>query len=368
MLSRQTLPALRKSLQVLPILRESQVASKIFAAQVRYLHDVKPDELETKTNVHFRASPRPHPLNAKPATPVPIPCKDSLGDHLGLLQNHIWSAEELKEKMSKLYHYEPKTLTDRVMNKLMFGLYHTFNFITGYKADNPTVKAMEWRLIVLESIAGVPGFVAAGFRHFRSLRKLQRDHGWITTLLEEAENERMHLLICMSTFKATPVTRTLVVAAQYAMAPFLMTVYLFNPKAMHRFVGYLEETACSTYVNTIRHVEMPGSHLNKAWGDLPAPAMAIGYYHLHSEAKWVDCLKCMMADEANHRDVNHTFADMKDDDPSPFLEKHRENAAIAWRLEMTGEPAYTKENSPRAPSAEEICILTNDCSEPAKKK
>jgi hypothetical protein len=37
---------------------------------------------------------------------------------------------------------------------------------------------------VLESIAGVPGFVAAGFRHFHSLRKLTRDFGWIGTLLE----------------------------------------------------------------------------------------------------------------------------------------------------------------------------------------
>ena len=45
---------------------------------------------------------------------------------------------------------------------LRYGLYHTFNFVTGYKAENPTVKAIEWRLIVLESIAGVPGFVAAG--------------------------------------------------------------------------------------------------------------------------------------------------------------------------------------------------------------
>ncbi len=36
------------------------------------------------------------------------------------------------------------------------------------------VKAVEWRLIVLESVAGVPGFVAAGFRHFRSLRCASR--------------------------------------------------------------------------------------------------------------------------------------------------------------------------------------------------
>jgi hypothetical protein len=105
---------------------------------------------------------------------------------------------------------------------------------------------MEWRLIILESIAGVPGFVAAGFRHFRSLRGLQRDHGWIATLLEEAENERTHLLVCMQVFRASWLTRMMVIAAQVTMTPFLMTVYAVKPGAMHRFVAYLEETGKCT--------------------------------------------------------------------------------------------------------------------------
>jgi hypothetical protein len=309
-------------------------------------------DLDTTTHVHFRASSRPHPLNAKPKD-IRSPLDEALGDHSGRQQNHIWTSEELEEKMSTLYRHKPKTVTDHVMNNLMYGLYHTFNFMTGYTPVDPSVKAIEWRLILLESIAGVPGFVAAGFRHFRSLRRLQRDHGWIATLLEEAENERMHLLLCLSTFKAGYVTRTLVVAAQYVMTPFLMGVYLVQPKAMHRFVGYLEETACHTYVNTIRHIETPGTKLNKAWGTLPAPALAVGYYHLPKDALWVDTLKCMMADEANHRDVNHTFADMKSDDPNPFVEKHKENAAMAWRLNTTGETAFTAEEirNTRAPPA-----------------
>ena len=44
----------------------------------------------------------------------------------------------------------------------MYGLYNSFNFLTGYKEINPSVQSIEWRLIVLESVAGVPGFVAAG--------------------------------------------------------------------------------------------------------------------------------------------------------------------------------------------------------------
>jgi len=51
---------------------------------------------------------------------------------------------------------------------------------------------------------------------------------------------------------------------------------------------------------------------------------------------WVDALKCMFADESNHRDVNHTFATMASDDPNPFVTKHQDNAAHAWRLEAEG--------------------------------
>lgn len=46
-----------------------------------------------------------------------------------------------------------------------------------------------------------------------------------------------------------------------------------------------------------------------------------------------------MADETHHRDVNHTFADMKSDDPNPYVQLHKENAAQAWRLEISGKPA-----------------------------
>ena len=55
------------------------------------------------------------------------------------------------------------------------------------------------------------------FRHFRSLRQLERDHGFIFTLLEEAENERMHLIVCMSFFEAGPATRAAVQLAQVAL-------------------------------------------------------------------------------------------------------------------------------------------------------
>lgn len=308
---------------------------------IRFKSGMDGSDLDSKTHVHFRASPRPHPLNAKPADANKY-YEENIGDHTGRQQNHIWTLEELDEKMNNLYRHKPQSFSDHVMNKLMYGLYHTFNFMTGYSAKDPSVRAIQWRLILLESIAGVPGFVAAGFRHFRSLRRLQQDHGWIATLLEEAENERMHLLICLNTFQAGPVTRSLVLAGQYVMTPFLMAIYLVHPKSMHRFVGYLEETACTTYVNVINKIQTPGTQLHAAWANTPAPKMAIGYYRLPKDAMWVDTLKCMMADEANHRDCNHTFADMKSDDPNPFLETHKQNAYMAWRLTESGKPAWEK--------------------------
>ena len=39
------------------------------------------------------------------------------------------------------------------------------------------------RIIFLETVAGVPGMVAAMVRHLHSLRMMRRDHGWIHTLL-----------------------------------------------------------------------------------------------------------------------------------------------------------------------------------------
>ena len=177
----------------------------------------------------------------------------------------------------------------------MYSLYHTFNFITGYRHKNPSVKSIEWRLIVLESVAGVPGFVGAAFRHFKSLRALRRDQGWIITLLEEAENERMHLLVCMKMFEASFLTRTMVLGLQVVLTPFLIGLYAVHPQSVHRFVGYLEETACHTYASIIAHIEEPGTQLNQSWKDLPAPDVAVSYWKLPADAKWVDALRCMVS-------------------------------------------------------------------------
>jgi hypothetical protein len=56
-------------------------------------------------------------------------------------------------------------------------------------------------------------------RHLRSLRKMDRDHGWIHTLLEEAENERMHLLTFLKLGRPGLAFRTSVRVTQVLFLP-----------------------------------------------------------------------------------------------------------------------------------------------------
>ena len=128
------------------------------------------------------------------------------------------------------------------------------------------------------------------------------------------------------------------------MTPFLMLTYTIKPAAMHRFVGYLEETAVHTYSNILHHCETPGTHLHNDWAALPAPDIAISYWSLQPEATWVDTLKRMLADEAHHRDVNHTFADLgvgtsaaQASLDNPFIHEHVDdfNSAVNRRAERT---------------------------------
>ena len=178
-----------------------------------------------------------------------------------------------------------------------------------------------------------------------SLRNLQRDHGMIATLLEEAENERMHLLVCLKMFEASFITRALVIGAQVGMTPLLGCVYAVHPGSMHRFVGYLEETAVETYANVMKHVERPGTKLNKAWAHLDAPPIAVQYWCLEEgRQKWVDALKCMLADESHHRDVNQCLATLPKGADNPFIHEHMadfDKAAVRRAEELLKE-AVTK--------------------------
>ena len=51
-------------------------------------------------------------------------------------------------------------------------------------------------------------------------------------------------------------------SAQVALTPFLCGLYLVRPQLLHRFVGYLEETAVHTYTNIVTTALTPGTRLH----------------------------------------------------------------------------------------------------------
>lgn len=159
------------------------------------------------------------------------------------------------------------------------------------------------RAVVLETIAAVPGMVGALLQHLKSLRWIRDDRGWIKTLLEEAENERIHLMVfshiaCPSLFE-----RVFIMITQFVFYNVYFWIYLFSPRTAHRIVGYLEERATHSYSQYLAEVE--GNEKK----NIKAPALAIKYWKLPETARLSDVIKCVRADEMNHRDVNHMFSD-----------------------------------------------------------
>lgn len=68
--------------------------------------------------------------------------------------------------------------------------------------------------MMLETVAAVPGMVGGMLLHFKSLRRFETSGGWIKALLEEAENERMHLMTFMEVAKPAWYERALVITVQ----------------------------------------------------------------------------------------------------------------------------------------------------------
>lgn len=70
-----------------------------------------------------------------------------------------------------------------VLNTIPICLVNDFLTFTLYPPYKLTTFIPCRRIIFLETVAGVPGMVAAMTRHLHSLRRMQRDYGWIHTLL-----------------------------------------------------------------------------------------------------------------------------------------------------------------------------------------
>ena len=104
-------------------------------------------------------------------------------------------------------HYKPQNKSDRIAL--------TFTKFLRFIADTFFKKKYGHRAVVLETVAAVPGMVAGMLMHLKSLRKMEDDKGWIKVLLEEAENERMHLMTFIEVAKPTSLERFIIMAAQF---------------------------------------------------------------------------------------------------------------------------------------------------------
>ena len=193
-------------------------------------------------------------------------------------------------------HFEPKNFSDKVAL--------SFTKFLRLLADTFFKKRYGHRAVVLETVAAVPGMVAGMLIHLKSLRKIEDDRGWIRTLLEEAENERMHLMTFVHIAKPTAIERFIIMIAQFIFIFTYAIIYLISQRTAHRIVGYFEEEAVISYTEYLNELETGTIQ------DQPAPEIAINYWNLPLHATLKDVVRVIRDDEAGHRDVNHQFADL----------------------------------------------------------
>ena len=192
-------------------------------------------------------------------------------------------------------HKPPKTVSD----KFAFCLVKIFRFF----ADKFFSKRYGNRAVVLETVAAVPGMVGAGLLHLRCLRKIKNDEGWIKKLLDEADNERMHLMTFVHIAQPNRLERGLVFIVQAIFVVVYLIMYAVSSKTAHRFVGYLEEEAVISYTHYLEEIDSGNIE------NCMAPNIAKRYWGLKNNATLRDVVLVVRDDEANHRDVNHYLAD-----------------------------------------------------------
>lgn len=191
-------------------------------------------------------------------------------------------------------HHKPLSMSDSAALRVV----KTMRFF----ADRFFAKRYGHRAVVLETVAAVPGMVGGLLQHLRAIRHIRDDQGWIKELIEEADNERMHLMTFIHIAQPSRFERTLIMVAQAVFYNLYFFLYLLAPKTAHRVVGYLEEEAVISYTHYLEEIDA-GRVENVA-----APQIAIKYWNLASTARLRDVVIVVRADEAHHRDTNHHFA------------------------------------------------------------
>lgn len=192
-------------------------------------------------------------------------------------------------------HYAPKGSRDQIA----YGFVRLLRFF----ADLLFARRYGHRAVILETVAAVPGMVGGTLQHLRSVRRMEGDAGRIRTLLDEAENERIHLMTFIQLVRPSRLERLLVLLAQGVFYNIYFLLYIIVPGTAHRVVGYLEEEAVFSYTEYLAGVDS-GTYAN-----VPAPRIAIEYWNLAPDARLREVIIAVRLDEAHHRDVNHKLAD-----------------------------------------------------------
>jgi ubiquinol oxidase len=192
-------------------------------------------------------------------------------------------------------HQAPRDIHDRVALRVVKSM-RVF-------ADAFFSKRYGHRAVVLETVAAVPGMVGGLLQHLKSIRHIRDDQGWIRELLDEAENERMHLMTFIKIAQPSVFERWVIMLGQAVFFNLYFFTYLFAPRTAHRIVGYLEEEAVISYTSYLAAIDAG------ALENVPAPQIAIDYWNMPEDARLRDVVIAVRADEAEHRDTNHRFAD-----------------------------------------------------------
>ena len=144
----------------------------------------------------------------------------------------------------------------------------------------------------------------------------------------------MHLLIFMKMAQPGLFMKLMIIGAQGVFCNAMFFSYLLSPRTVHRFVGYLEEEAVLTYTREIADID--AGKLPK-WAAMQAPDIAVQYYNMAEGKRSVrDMLMHIRADEAKHREVNHTLGNLEQKvDPNPYVSVYKDE----------GQPHPTKDIS-----------------------
>ena len=196
--------------------------------------------------------------------------------------------------MNIAIHHSPKSISDHIA----YGIVKFLRFF----ADSLFTNRYGHRAVVLETVAGVPGMVGGMLQHLKSLRKCKDDGGRIKVLLEEAENERMHLMTFIEIAKPNWLERTLIVCVQIIFFMAYFFLYMISPRTSHRLVCYMEEEAVYSYTQYLHEVESGRIE------NIAIPPIALEYWNLGNDAKLADLIIAVRNDEAHHRDQNNQYA------------------------------------------------------------